>query len=91
MEGFKVGGQFPLPVLLCENNIFKKFYFSFGVQKEILPIMNINSKADNLIGRKQKKHAIIIILKLFCMGYFPQLEKSKKIISKHFNKIIFST
>lgn len=78
MEGFKVWGQFPLPVLLCENNILKKFYLSFLVQKEILPIMNINSKADNLIGRKQKKHAIIIILKLFGMGYFSQLEKSKK-------------
>lgn len=78
MEGFKVGRQFPLPVLLCENNIFRKSYLSFGVQKEILPIMNINSKADNL-GSKQKEHAIIILLKLylhaaklFCMSYFPQ-------------------
>lgn len=78
MEGFKVGGQFPLPVLLCENNIFKKFYLSFGVQKEILPIMNINSKADNLIGRKQKKACHNYYIKVILHGLFSPVRKIKK-------------
>lgn len=78
MEGFKVGGQFPLPVLLCENNIFKKFYLSFGVQKEILPIMNINSKADNLIGREQKKACYNYYIKVILHGLFFPVRKIKK-------------
>lgn len=84
MEGFKVGGQFPLPVLFCEY--FQKVYLSFGVQNEIFPIININSIADNL-GNKQKRachdyyitcKSYLHAAKLFCACFFPNKKISKR-------------